>query len=160
MHYTANDEFSGKHVNESEQSMPMTLYFAMCHFSSPDIVFLELPRMPPKGFITSILVNFIITGIFGIITIQTCHCMWKQLYVAEIKAVIRQLIDKPIEADLEVAPDICNKVSNCAWNKGMFDAIQFIVSTLHDSLSLQWWPNISPTDFVPWKNFLHLNVNA
>jgi hypothetical protein len=75
MHYMANDEFSGKHVNKSEQSMPMTLYFAICHFSTPDIVFLELPRMPPKEFITSILVNFIITGIFGIITIKTCHCM-------------------------------------------------------------------------------------
>jgi hypothetical protein len=106
------DKFSGKHVNESEQSMLMTLNFAICHFSSPDIVFLELPRMPPKGFITSILANFFITGIFGIITIQTSHRMWKQLYVAEIKAVNRQLIDKPIEADLEVTPDFCIKVSN------------------------------------------------
>jgi hypothetical protein len=73
--------------------------------------------MPPKGFITSILVNFIITRIFGIITIQTCHRMWKHLYVAEFKAVIRQLIDKPIEADLEVTPNIRNKVSDRAWNK-------------------------------------------
>jgi hypothetical protein len=46
-HYTVYNEFSGKHVNESEQCMPMTLYFAICHFSSPDIVFLELPRMLP-----------------------------------------------------------------------------------------------------------------
>jgi hypothetical protein len=61
MHYMANNEFSGKHVNKSEQSMPMTLYFAICHFSSTDIVFLELPSMPPEGFITSILVNLIIT---------------------------------------------------------------------------------------------------
>jgi hypothetical protein len=42
----------------------------------------------------------------------------------------------------------------------MCNAIQFIVSTLHDSLSLQWWWNISPTDFVTTKNFLPLNVNA
>ncbi len=152
----------------------MTLYFAICHFSSLDIEFLELPRMILKGFITSILVNFTITGIFGIITIQTCHCMWTQLCVAEIKAVIWQLIDKPIEADLEVTPDICNKkcglnaivntrrnkVMNCAWNKGMRDAIQFIVSTLHNGLSLQWGRNISSTDFVTWKNVLRLNLNA
>jgi hypothetical protein len=88
MHYMAKDDFSGKHVKKSEQSMPMTLYFAICCFSTPDFVFLDFPRMPPKGFITSILVNFFITGIFGIITIQTCHCMWKHLYVSEIKAVI------------------------------------------------------------------------
>jgi hypothetical protein len=42
----------------------------------------------------------------------------------------------------------------------MCDAIQFIVSTLHNSLSLQWWRNISPTDFVTWKNFSRLNVNV
>ena len=105
-------------------------------------------------------VNFIITGIFCIITIQTCHCMWKQLYVDEIKAVIWQLIDKPIEADLEVTPNIRNKVSDRAWNKWMCDAIQFIVSTLHDNLSLQWWRDISLADFVTWWNFLRLNVYA
>jgi hypothetical protein len=56
-HYISNNEFSGKHVNESEHSMPMTLHFEVLHFSSLNILFLELPRMPPKGFINSILVN-------------------------------------------------------------------------------------------------------
>jgi hypothetical protein len=74
-YYMGNDESSGKHVNKSEHSMPMTLYFAVCHFSTPDIVFSDLPRMPPKGIITSILVKFNITGIFGIITVQTCYHM-------------------------------------------------------------------------------------
>ncbi len=36
---TFNKETMGKQVNESEHSMSMTLYFAICHFSCPDIVF-------------------------------------------------------------------------------------------------------------------------
>ncbi len=68
-YYTTYDDFSSKNVNKSEQSMPMMVYFAICNFSTPDIVCWDLPRMPPKRFITSILVNFIIFGIFGIITI-------------------------------------------------------------------------------------------
>ncbi len=87
-YYTSQDDSSGKHVNKSEHSMPMTLFFAVCHFLSPDIVFLELPRMPPKGYITSILVKLMITRIFGIVTLQTCSRMWKQICVTEIKALI------------------------------------------------------------------------
>jgi hypothetical protein len=68
-------QFQKKHVNKSKHSMLMTLYFAVCHFSSPDIVFLELPRMPPKGCITSILVKLMIAGKFGIVTPQTCSRM-------------------------------------------------------------------------------------
>ncbi len=77
-----------KHVNESKHSMPMTLYFTVCHFSSPNIVFLELPRMPPKGYISSILVKLIITGTCGIVTLQTCSRMWEQICVADMKAFI------------------------------------------------------------------------
>ena len=87
-YHTSQDNSFGKHVNKSENSMPMTLYFAVSHFSSPDIVFMELPRMPPKGYTTFILVKLIITGIFGIVTLQTCSCMWKQICVADIKALI------------------------------------------------------------------------
>jgi hypothetical protein len=53
----SQDDSRKKHVNESEHNMPMTLYFAVCHFSSADIVFSELPRMPPKRYISSILVG-------------------------------------------------------------------------------------------------------
>ena len=87
-YYTSQDGSSGKHINKSEHSMPMTLYVAVCHFSSPDIAFLELPRMPPKRYITSIPMMFIITGIFSAVTLQTCSCMWKQMCVADIKAFI------------------------------------------------------------------------
>jgi hypothetical protein len=69
-------------------------------------------------------------------------------------------MDKLIEAEIEVTPNIRNKISESAWNKGMCDAIQFIVSTLHDNLSLQWWRDISLADFVTWRIFLHLNVYA
>ncbi len=55
---------------------------------------------------------------------------------------------------------IATMLPNCAWNMGMRDAIQFIASTLHDGLSLQWWWDISPTEFGTSKNFLHLNLNA
>ena len=51
--------------------MPMTLYFAICNFSCPDIVFLALPRMPPKGVITAFIVRAIITIFFGRIVLQT-----------------------------------------------------------------------------------------
>ncbi len=94
--YTSNNDSSGKNVNKSKHSMPMTLYFAICQFSAPDTVFLTLPRMPPKGIITSILVKFIITGIFGIITARSCYCMWRRLCVAEIQALSQRLTNRPI----------------------------------------------------------------
>ncbi len=54
-----------------EHSMPMMIYFAICNFSCPDIVFSELPRMPPEGFITAFIVRIIITMFFGIIVLWT-----------------------------------------------------------------------------------------
>ncbi len=51
--------------------MPMTLYFAICNFSCPDIVFSALPRMPPKGVITAFIVRAIIIMFFGRIVLQT-----------------------------------------------------------------------------------------
>ena len=87
----------GKRVTEGEYSMPMMIYFASCHFSCPDIIFLELPRIPPNGFITCVLVNAIIAGIFGIINFQTCIRIMKQGLVAEIKEEIKDIeikIDK------------------------------------------------------------------
>ena len=51
--------------------MPMTLYFAICNFSCPDIVFLALPKMPPKGVITAFVVRAIITLFFGRIVLRT-----------------------------------------------------------------------------------------
>ena len=56
---------------EGEHSMPMTLYFAICNFSCPDIIFSALPRMPPKGVITAFIIRAIITMFFGRIVLQT-----------------------------------------------------------------------------------------
>jgi hypothetical protein len=67
---TFNKETMGKQVNESEHSMSMMLYFAICHFSCPDIVFSDLPRISPKGFIMSIIVKTLITLIFSVIVAQ------------------------------------------------------------------------------------------
>jgi hypothetical protein len=75
-YFTMHSESIGKRVTESENSMPMTLYFAICQFSCLDFVFSELPRMPTKGFITYVLVNTLITGIFGIITFLTCILLY------------------------------------------------------------------------------------
>ncbi len=70
-YFTMIDESKGKQISERKHSMPIRLYFAICNFSSTEFVFLQLPRKPPKGVITSVLVQIIITGIFGIIAIQT-----------------------------------------------------------------------------------------
>jgi hypothetical protein len=70
-YFTLNDNPMGKRGSEGEHSMPMTLYFAICIFLCPDIVFLDLPRIPPKGFITSFIVSALIMMFFGRIVIQT-----------------------------------------------------------------------------------------
>jgi hypothetical protein len=64
-YFTLNDNPMGKRGNEGEHSMPMTLYFAICNFFVSDIVFLDLPRIPPKGLITSFIVSALITMFFG-----------------------------------------------------------------------------------------------
>jgi hypothetical protein len=131
--------------------MPMMLYFAVCHFSTPDIVFSALPRMPPKGFITSTLVKFIIIGIFGIITTQSCYRMWKQLCVAEIQGLVRRFTDRPIQDSQEITQTIIgrddevdqvNHVPHCSWHMGMHDVIQSMVFILQSILTPQWWQNL------------------
>jgi hypothetical protein len=39
-YFTLNDDSMGKRGTEGEHSIPMTLYFAICNFACPDIVFL------------------------------------------------------------------------------------------------------------------------
>ncbi len=51
--------------------MPMMLYFAICIFLCPDIVFSDLPRIPRKGFITSFIVSKLIMMFFRKIALQT-----------------------------------------------------------------------------------------
>jgi hypothetical protein len=88
MYFTMNNESMGKQISESKHGIWITSYFAICHFLSPEFVFLELPRKPPKGVVTSILVQIVITGIFGIIAIQTYRRIMKQVCVDRIKSLI------------------------------------------------------------------------
>ncbi len=55
-YFTMNDESMGEQISESKHSMPITLYFAICHFLSHEFEFSELPQKPLKGVITSILI--------------------------------------------------------------------------------------------------------
>jgi hypothetical protein len=65
-----NASFMENHIDEMPQTMQMTLYFAICHFSCPEKVFKMLPCQPPDGFITEGLTVSIITAIYSIIIFQ------------------------------------------------------------------------------------------
>lgn len=70
-YFTLNDNPMGKRGTEGGHSMPMTLYFAICNFSCPVIVFSALPRIPPKGVIAAFVVRAIITIFYGRIVFRT-----------------------------------------------------------------------------------------
>jgi hypothetical protein len=53
----------------------MTLYFAICEFSCPEIVFSKLPWHPPNRCITSALAMALVFSIFSVIMISTCSCL-------------------------------------------------------------------------------------
>ncbi len=107
--------------------------------------------MPPKGFITSTLVKFIIIGIFGIIITQSCYRIWKQLCVAEIQGLVRRFTDRPIQDSQEITQNIIgrdnevdqvNHVPHRSWHMGMRDVIQSTVFILQSILTHQWWQNL------------------
>jgi hypothetical protein len=69
---TLNDSrFNKSHLDESPHTMHMTLYFAICHFSCPDLVFKTLPCQPPDGFIMDGLAMSII---LVILDFSLCVC--------------------------------------------------------------------------------------
>ncbi len=70
-HYTSMEH----QVIDSEKSMPMTLYFAICKFSCSEIVFSKLPWRPPDGFVTLTFAIAFIFSIFSVIMICTCSCL-------------------------------------------------------------------------------------
>ncbi len=79
-------------VVKSKYSMPITLHFAICNFSYPEIVFSSLPRCPPDGIIMAFIILVFIGSIFIVMAIRTCFnitisSLWKFL-VAEIKAAL------------------------------------------------------------------------
>jgi hypothetical protein len=65
---TFNDTSSEKEVLNSGRSMPMMLYFAICHFSYPKVVHSILPRGPPDEFISSVLISVLVTLIVATMT--------------------------------------------------------------------------------------------
>jgi hypothetical protein len=65
-----NASFMENHIDEMPQTMQMTLYFAICHFSCPEKVFKMVPCQPPDGFISEGLTVSIITAIYSIIIFQ------------------------------------------------------------------------------------------
>jgi hypothetical protein len=70
---TLNDSrFNKSHLDESPHTMQMTIYFAICHFLYPDLVFKALPRQPPDGFIMDGLPMSTVSIIFGLLTL----CAW------------------------------------------------------------------------------------
>ncbi len=124
-YFTMHNKSMGKQVNEREHGMPMTVYFAICHFSCPDIIFLELPRIPPNSFITCVLVNAIIAArIFGV-TCQTCICIMKQGLVAEINKKIRQQTIRltKVQQNASITDNIL-VLAKSSWNDGMRNTIK------------------------------------
>ncbi len=51
--------------------MQMTLYFAIRHFSCPDLVFKTLPHWPPDGFIMDGFAMLIVSVTFGLLNLHT-----------------------------------------------------------------------------------------
>ena len=60
----------GHAVINSHSSIPMALYFAVCEFLCPEIVFESLPRRPPDGILTKFIVSAFIGFIFGTMTLR------------------------------------------------------------------------------------------
>jgi hypothetical protein len=87
-------------VIKSTHSMPMTLYFAICKYSCPEIVFSLLPKRPPDGLITAFIILMLIGSIFTIMTIRTCFnisiYLVRKFLVGEIKAAVWHT-DRPLE---------------------------------------------------------------
>jgi hypothetical protein len=86
---TSNDaSFIGNHLDQSPHTMQMTLYFAICHFSCPDLVFKTIPHHLPGSFIMDGFAISIILVIFRIITIRA----WIRLINLSSRQFLQRLI--------------------------------------------------------------------
>jgi hypothetical protein len=88
--YTTSNDASliGNHLNQSPHMMKMTLYFAICHFFCPDLVFKTIPCPLPDGFITEGFTISIILVIFEIITLRA----WIRLINLSSRRFLQRLI--------------------------------------------------------------------
>ena len=140
-YFTLHSDSMGKQVTAGEHSMPMTIYFAICQFSCPDIVFSDLPRMPPKGIITHTLLSILITGIFGVMTLRVCVALTKQKLVAEIRAI--RWTDRLIQSAAHQLPiDDQPIIPQSSWDDGMRTTIKSMALTLL-RLSFRMWDFVS-----------------
>jgi len=90
---TSNDSrFNKRHLDESPHTMQMTLYFAICHFLCPDLVFKALPRRPPDGFITDGLALVTISLIFGLLVSRA----WIRMLQFSAWRFIQRLISREL----------------------------------------------------------------
>jgi hypothetical protein len=129
-------------VVKSKYSMPITLHFATCDFSCPEIVFSSLPRRPPDGTITAFIILVFIGSIFSVMAIRTClditvYSLWKFL-VAEIKVALRHT-NKPIELPTANNHTCKMDTTKYLWHNGFRNLIKSF------SLALCLSPTTIPT---------------
>jgi hypothetical protein len=109
----------------------MTLYFAICKYSCPEIVFGFLPRRPPDRMFTSFIISSFIGFIFAAMTIRTCFRLscysLRNFLVAEIKAAVRHT-NKPIDSGITKNHTI--KVDGNLWHDGFRSFISSVVLVL------------------------------
>ncbi len=127
---------------KSEYSMPITLHFAICGFSCPEIVFSSLPRWPPDGINTAFIILVFIRSTSSVMAIRTCfnisiYSLWNFL-VAEIKAALRHT-NRPIE--FPTANNHTCKVDapGYLWHDGFWSLMKSL------ALALCWSPTTIPT---------------
>jgi hypothetical protein len=118
-------------VLASNFSMPMTLYFAICKYSCPEIVFGSLPRQPPKGMFTSFIISSFIGFIFAAMTICTCFRIscysLRNFLMAEIKAGVWHT-ERPIDSGTTKCHTIM--VDDNLWQDGFRSFISSIILIL------------------------------
>jgi hypothetical protein len=147
-------------VTESKHSMPMTLYFAICKYSCPEIVFSLLLKQPPDGIITVFIISALIGSIFSIMMIQTCINISiysvQEFLVAEIKATVWH-IGRPIA--LATRDNHMNaldaNVDQYPWHYGFQCIIESMTSMLRQSPTTI--PSLSRT-VMCWLHFFCVAV--
>jgi hypothetical protein len=121
-------------VVKSKYSMPITLHFAICNFSCPEIVFSSLPRRPPDGIIMAFIILVFIGSIFSVMAKGTCfnitvHSL--QIFlVAEIKATLRHT-NRPIEFRTANNHTCKMDTTKYLWHNGFQSLIKSIALALH-----------------------------
>jgi hypothetical protein len=139
---TFHNTFMEDIVLDSNSSMPMTLYFAICEYLCPDIVFSSLPRQPPDGIFMAFIILVFIGFIFSAMTIRTCFKLssysLRNYLVAEIKAAT-WYTDRPIESSTTRNHTLLVDGNHFPWHDGFRSFISSI------ALIIYYLPRMMPT---------------